>query len=301
MIFGLDPSMVGTAAYLILSGLFGLGVFLIFAAFAVPTVVGRRVVEDKDGSRRIGSIAEAHVLSAVAADLGRALKKEKGDLPTLLRKSGYVYESTEEYYARRIYASVLIAVAAGVLGFLLDLGYVITAGLITGGLLFGFTLPGRTVRGAIKKQRERIRDEMGFGLEQLVNLLNTGTSLSDALSQMGDFGLFGKVCERVSSGMQTSKPIDRIIKDVEDSVPAPGQLKEFLGLIKQSQVGGQVQTRAMKTMARMLRQRLSNRIMEKSGKAKVKATLVNTMIIVLASLIIIGVPGISLFMRIGFF
>jgi hypothetical protein len=101
--------------------------------------------------------------------------------------------------------------------------------------------------------------------------------------------------------MQTGKPIDRIIGEIEDSVPAPGSLREFLGLIKQSQVGGQVQTGAMKTMARVLRQRLANRIMEKSGRAKVKATLINTMVIVLASLIIIGVPGISLFMRIGFF
>jgi hypothetical protein len=38
------------------------------------------------------------------------------------------------------------------------------------------------------------------------------------------------------------------------------------------------------------------RIMEKGGQAKVKATLVNTLIIVLASLIIVGGPGISLFM-----
>jgi len=136
---------------------------------------------------------------------------------------------------------------------------------------------------------------------KFVNLLNTGTSLSNALSQIGDFGLFGKICDTLSSGMQTGKPINRIIEDVEHSVLEPGQLKEFLGLVKQSQVGDQVQTRAMKTMARMLRQRLSNHIMEKSGKAKIKAALVNTMIIVLASLIIIGVPGISLFMRIGFF
>ena len=57
----------------------------------------------------------------------------------------------------------------------------------------------------------------------------------------------------------------------------------------------------MKTMARMLRQRLTNRVMEISGQAKVKAVLVNTLLIVLASLIIIGVPGISLFMRVGFF
>ena len=57
----------------------------------------------------------------------------------------------------------------------------------------------------------------------------------------------------------------------------------------------------MQTMARMLRQRLTNRIMEIGGQAKVKATLVNTMIIVMASLIIVGVPGIVLFMSIGFF
>jgi len=82
---------------------------------------------------------------------------------------------------------------------------------------------------------------------------------------------------------------------------APGQLREFPGLIKQSQVGGEVQVGAMQTMARMLRQRLSNRIMEIGGQAKVKATLVNTMIIVLASLIIVGVPGLVLFMSIGFF
>ncbi|MCJ7626511.1 MAG: hypothetical protein MUO76_23715 [Anaerolineaceae bacterium] len=85
------------------------------------------------------------------------------------------------------------------------------------------------------------------------------------------------------------------------SVPAPGQPREFLGLIKQSQAGGEVQVSAIKTMARMLRQRLTNRIVEIDGQAKVKATLVNTMIIVLASLIIVGVPGIVLFMSIGFF
>ena len=72
-------------------------------------------------------------------------------------------------------------------------------------------------------------------------------------------------------------------------------------LVKQSQVGGQVKTNAMRTMARMLRQRLANRILEKGGQAKVKATLVNTLVIVMASLIIVGVPGLVLFMSIGFF
>jgi len=237
----------------------------------------------------------------MAADMGRAFDKEKGDLGGLLKKSGYLYETPEEYYARRIYSSVLYAILAGVLGYFLDLGYLVTAGLVTGGLLYGFAAPARAIQKAIKTRRERIQDEMGFGLEQLVNLLNTGTSLSDALSQMRDFGLFGMICDTVSSGLQTSKPIDKIVDDVLDSVPAPGQLKEFLGLIKQSQVGGEVQVSAMKTMARMLRQRLSNRIMEIGGQAKVKAVLVNTLIIVLASLIIVGVPGISLFMSIGFF
>jgi Flp pilus assembly protein TadB len=292
--------LLGTTTLVILSVLFGLGIFLIFAAFAIPSVMGKRVIEE-DGGIRIGNIAEAQVLSAMAADMGRAIVREKGDLSGLLRKSGFLYETAEEYYARRIYSSVLYAILAGVGGYFLDLGYLVTAGLVTAGLVYGFASPARTVQKAIKKRRERIQDEMGFGLEQLVNLLNTGTSLSDALSQMRDFGLFGKICDTVSSGLQTSKAIDKIIDDVLDSVPAPGQLKEFLGLIKQSQVGGEVQVNAMKTMARMLRQRLSNRIMEIGGQAKVKAVLVNTMIIVLASLIIIGVPGLALFMTIGFF
>jgi len=293
-------AFLGTTTLVILSALFGLGIFLIFAAFAVPSVMGNRVIEE-DGGIRIGNIAEAQVLSAMAADMGRAIQREKGDLHGLLRKSGFLYETPEEYYARRIYSSVTYAVLAGVGGYFLDLGYLVTAGLVTGGLLYGFSLPARSIQKAIKRRRERIQDEMGFGLEQLVNLLNTGTSLSDALSQMRDFGLFGKICDTVSSGLQTSKPIDKIVDDVLDSVPAPGQLKEFLGLIKQSQVGGEVQVNAMKTMARMLRQRLSNRIMEIGGQAKVKATLVNTMIIVLASLIIIGVPGLALFLTIGWF
>lgn len=45
----------------------------------------------------------------------------------------------------------------------------------------------------------------------------------------------------------------------------------------------------MKTMARMLRQRLSNLITELGRQAKTKAVLVNILIIVLASLIIMGV------------
>jgi len=294
-------AILNTTTLIILSGLFGLGVFLVFAAFAVPSVMGNRFIEDKDGTKRIGSIAEAQVLSAMAADMGRALDREKGDLDSLLRKAGYLYESPQEYYARRIYSSVVTAVLAGAIGYFLDMGFLISAGLVTGGLLFGFSMPARAIQKAIKNRRERIQDEMGFGLEQLVNLLNTGTSLSDALSQMRDFGLFGMICDTVSSGMQTSKPIDNIINDVLDSVPAPGQLRELLGLIKQSQVGGEVQVGAMVTMARMLRQRLSNRIVEIGGQAKVKATLVNTLIIVLASLIIIGVPGLVLFMSIGFF
>jgi Flp pilus assembly protein TadB len=284
----------------ILSGFVALGIFLAFAAFAIPTVMGRRVIEE-DGRQRIGSIAEAQVLSAMASDMGRMFDREKGDIDNLIVKAGYIYQTSEEYYARRILGAIGFTGFGFVVGFFLQLGFIITAVLMTVGALYGFTAPARKIQRTIRNRRERIQDEMGFGLEQLVNLLNTGTSLSDALAQMKDFGLFGKICDTVSSGLQTSKPIDNIVTDVLNSVPAPGQLEEFLALVKQSQVGGQVQTNAMRTMARMLRQRLANRIMEKGGQAKVKATLVNTMVIVMASLIIVGVPGLVLFMSIGFF
>jgi hypothetical protein len=72
-------AFLGTTTLVILSGLFGLGIFLIIAAFAVPSVMGNRVIEE-DGGIRIGNIAEAQVLSAMAADMGRAIDREKGDL-----------------------------------------------------------------------------------------------------------------------------------------------------------------------------------------------------------------------------
>jgi hypothetical protein len=143
-------AFLNTSILVILSGLFGLGIFLVFAAFAVPSVMGNRFIEDKDGTKRIGSIAEAQVLSAMAADMGRALDREKGDLDSLLKKSGYIYESPQEYYARRIYSSVLTAILAGAIGFFLDMGFLLTAGLVSGGLLFGFSIPARAIQKAIK-------------------------------------------------------------------------------------------------------------------------------------------------------
>jgi len=176
--------LLNTTILAVLSGLFGLGILIIFAAFAVPRVMSNRFVEDADGTKRIGSVAEAQVLSAMVADLGKSIGKEKGDLEELLRKSGYIYQSPQEYYARRIYTSLITAVLGGAIRYLLDLGFVITASLVTGGLFYGFSMPSRAVQKSIKTRRERIQDEMGFGLEQLVNLLNTGTSLCDSLSQM---------------------------------------------------------------------------------------------------------------------
>ena len=53
-------AFLGTTTLVILSGLFGLGIFLIIAAFAVPSVMGNRVIEE-DGGIRMGNIAEAQV------------------------------------------------------------------------------------------------------------------------------------------------------------------------------------------------------------------------------------------------
>ncbi len=113
--------------YAIMAAFFGLGIFLIVASFAIPRVMSNRFVEDADGTKRIGSVAEAQVLSAMVADLGKTIGKEKGDLEELLRKSGYIYQSSQEYYARRIYTSLITAVLGGALGYFLDLGFLIIA------------------------------------------------------------------------------------------------------------------------------------------------------------------------------
>lgn len=294
--------ILSMSTQLILAAFIGIGIFLMIAAFAIPKSITTRMTVSKDGGLKTGTLGDVSILVSLLSDLGEAFDRSSNeDINERLRKSGWIYQSPEEFYARQIYLALILLATVVLAGFTMNLNFTLIAGLATAAVVFGYTTPGRTVTKTIEKRRDQIRNEMGFGLEQIVNLLNAGVSLPQSMNHVRDFGLFGKVCERVSKEMSTQSTIDEAVDDALNGVPSPNELKEFMELVKLSQTGGEIQILAIKVMARMLRARLANEIVERGGNAKVKATLVNVLIIVTASLIAIGVPGVILFTSTGGF
>jgi len=288
--------VLSVSTQLILAAFVGIGIFLSIAAFAIPKSLTRQMTVTEDGALRTGTLGDVNIIVSLLSDVGEVFERDRGeDLVERLRKTGWIYKSPEEYYARRVYLALIMLAIAILAGLVINLSFMMIAGLATAAVFFGYTSPTRAVKKTIAKRRDQIRNEMGFGLEQIVNLLNAGVNLPQAMNHVRDFGLFGQVCERVSKEMSTQKTIDEVVEDAIKGVPAPNELREFMELVKLSQTGGEIQIQAIKVMAKMLRARLGNEIVERGGKAKIKATLVNVLIIVTASLIAIGVPGVILF------
>lgn len=289
---------------LLLSGFAGLGVFMIFASFAMPRTALRRLRGTEAGPRVMG-VAEAGILEALLTDLSRRLKPEGDDLLDRLRRSGWVYGSLPELFARRMYAALILMVIALAISVALDFVLEVpvfplgSAVLTTLGAVYGFFLPDRTINAAIRKRRERLLKEMGFGLERIALFLASGADIADALAQTRYVGLFGDACGRLSSSISMGRSILEATDEVRKDLPQTPEFDEFLGMVTISIQKGQSLVGPFRSRAQAMRGRLRLAIVEEANRAKIKVTLLTSVVILLASLIVTIVPTLILLTREG--
>jgi pilus assembly protein TadC len=289
---------------LLLSAFAGLGIFLMFAAFALPRTALRRVRGTEAGPRVMG-VAEAGVFQALITDLSRRLKPEGDDLLDLLRRSGWVYASLPELYARRMNAALLLMIIALAISVVLDFVLEVpviplgSAILTTLGAVYGFFLPDRTINAAIRKRRERLLKEMGFGLERIALFLASGADIADALAQTRYVGLFGEACGRLASSISMGRSILEATEEVRKDLPHTPEFDEFLGMVTISIQKGQSLVGPFRARAQAMRGRLRLAIVEEANRAKIKVTLLTSVVILLASLIVTIVPTLILLTREG--
>ncbi|NIM05599.1 MAG: hypothetical protein GTN65_08275, partial [Armatimonadetes bacterium] len=135
-------------------------------------------------------------------DISSKAKPEGGDLEDRLRRSGLFYKSPADFHARRMLSAFIYMI----LGTVIAVGMSFALGIslmVVGVALFatlmavlGFLMPNRALNNAIDKRRERLKKEMGFGLDRISLLLQSGASLMESLAQTGGTGIFGKACEQ---------------------------------------------------------------------------------------------------------
>jgi Flp pilus assembly protein TadB len=274
----------------------GIGIFLFFASISIPlTAATRRILAESSGPR-LGGMAEGNITRALMVDLSKRIKPEGGDLEDRLRRSGWFYKSVAEFHARRILASLVfgflgIAIAIAVLvafGIAVQVLFVALTGTVFA--VLGFFFPDRALNGAIRKRREQLKREMGFGLEKISLFLQSGSDLLEALAQTSGLGTFGQACGVIAAQAGTGRPISQVSSMVREELPITPEFDEFLQLVQTSIAKGQEIVEPFRQRAASMREMLRRAIIEEGQRASIRVTLITSLFVLAASMIVIFIP-----------
>lgn len=179
----------------------GAGAFLFFLAPS-PKIKGAKSLSQVYRQGQGETIEELTIIYRIAANLSKYFGKPSADLETRLKKSGYRYKSVPEYMYRRLLNAASYAIFAVIMGsFLFNLGVEILVLLAVVGAVWGFRGPDITLNNAIKARTEKLQLEMGYVMEQFLNLIDAGVGYQTALENcagIGDFGAFlAKIAENL--------------------------------------------------------------------------------------------------------
>jgi Flp pilus assembly protein TadB len=289
----MDNSYIQAIALALMTGI---GVFLIFASISIPmTAVTKRILNESAGPR-LGGMAEGNITRAVMVDVSRRIKPEGSDLEVRLRRSGWFYKSVAEFHARRILSSLVF----GGLGIVLAVAVMVGVGIpvrvlfvAAAGTLFavlGFFYPDRALNGSIRKRREQLKREMGFALEKISLFLQSGSDLLEALAQTAGLGMFGQACSVIAAQAGTGRPISEVNSMVREELPVTPEFDEFLQLVQTSIAKGQEIIEPFRQRAASMREMLRRAIIEEGQRASIRVTLITSVFVLAASMIVIFVP-----------
>jgi Flp pilus assembly protein TadB len=285
----------------------GIGIFMAFASISVPLKASTKRIMDESAGPRLGGVAEGNIVRALMVDMSKRIKPEGGDLEERLRRSGGFYKSVAEFHARRILASLVFSF----LGIALAIGGMIALGLdvrilfiLIAGTLFavlGFFYPDRSLNNAIRKRRERLRREMGFGLEKISLFLQSGSDLLEALAQTSGLGMFGQACGVIAAQAGTGRPISEVNSMVREELPITPEFDEFLQLVQTSIAKGQEIVEPFRQRAASMREMLRRAIIEEGHQASIRVTLITSLFVLAASMMVIFIPLLMILEQEGLF
>lgn len=281
-----------------------LGVIMIVGSLVLPRSTFNRIQRTPSGPRLAGRFDDTWI-SSLLVDLSRRINPEEGNLEQRLSRSGWLYQSAEEFHTRRMLLTLTYLTLGVGVSILLTpllkprLPSISWAMLGTLGTQYGFLLPNRALSRAIQRRNERLVKEMGFGLERIALLLQSGADIAEALQAAGNLGLFGSACRRLASGISTGRSVVELGEELQEEMPRSPQFDEFLGMLIVSIQKGSSLVEPFQARARAARQLLKLNIIEAGHKAKIKVALLTSMVILLASIIVTVLPTLLLLMEEG--
>jgi len=253
----------------------GVGAFLFFSPQPKKKIKGAdslsKVYRESQGE----AVEEMAVLNRIIVNLSNRYAKPGEDLETRLMKSGYRYKNIPEYMYRRVINAAAYAMFAVFIGaYMFNFSVEILTILAVGAAIWGFRGPDISINNAIKTRSEKLQMEMGYTLEQFLNLLDAGVGYEDALANCRGIGEFGAFLAKISEQLRLSDSTADAIKKASADIPIFPEMEQFLDLLKSHIIEQQDISTPLHAMALTLREKFNNDIKKKSGSARLRALVV---------------------------
>ena len=265
-----------------------------------PTRAGR------SGHERVTALSDLplaqRVLSPVLFDLVRLFdgRYDHDRVVDGLRRSGWLYESPEDYYASKLVLAVVgvacLMLASAALGAGPESLFI---GLAGGGLAFLY--PDQRVRQALGERREAIQIEMAWVLDRLAAIMSAGYNLQPALTRLvgdqyawltaGSAGVFTALMRDLSAGLAGGRTdYDDFLDEVRATAPRDlPELDEFLQIVLGHLRQGTSATAPLRLLARQLRDKRNGSIDAIAQKTELQVSAVGSGVMLVSLMgIVIG-------------
>ncbi len=243
-------------------------------------------------------------LAQPLADLGaRVSRGDPNDIEDRLRRSGWRYTSTGDYYGSKVMSAIVLFVVAAVIAIVLRLPVPLTVLIAVGAGAVGLFSPDQEIGKATERRRKALFREMAWTLDRLAVVMETGLGLDTALKDLiwiskGRGGLFMALLRDLVNALFTRETnVQAVLERLRATAPRMPELDTFLQLVKVHLEQTQPIAHQLKALATHMRDELTNDIETRRQAAEMRIVFLTSGVIVPAMLIVIGGPAVLGFLR----
>ncbi len=250
------------------------------------------------------------LLAQPLVDIGFFLfrNQDQLSLENRLRRSGWRYKSVGDYYGSKIATAVGFFAIGAVCAILLGLPLLLIPFVTVGAGLLGLYKPDETLKNVTNERRDALYREMAWTLDRLATVMKTGEALQPTLTRItdenltwvagGSGGLFIALLRDIAAGMSARRhDIEDMLADLRARLPDNmPELDEFLMAAQVNIEKRQPIVEQLRTLGRVMRDQLNNRIDDVAQKAELKVVAITSGVVVPSLLIVVGGAAIVGFM-----
>jgi tight adherence protein C len=268
---------------LVLAGVVGFGVFLVFASFLVgqqldpvqarlqQISVRPRTLEELELQRPLAERTLKPIVSGLAAIISRFYPANTArSLQVRLKRAGMETTSTEFFLGVKAFVAIVTGIAASSLLNLLTSDSLATVGGLIGGLILGFMAPDFYLNNRAAGRGGAILDQLPDALDLLTISVEAGLGFDAAIVKVTEKmkGPLTDELKRAAAEQRVGKSRQEALRGISERVEVK-ELQNFISAIIQADQLGVSMSKVLRIQSEQLRTDRRQRAEEKAARAPI--------------------------------